>query len=278
MRIKYLGTAAAEGWPAIFCQCDACKKARELGGKNIRRRAQVLINDDMMIDLNSDNFSFSLDYNIDLSKIAYMPITHSHSDHFIIWDLELRGSDYAHNMTTDVLNIYANKEVYSTYKYLSDKYFEDEIKSGINCTYVKPFVPFKAGSYTITPLEALHKRSEDCYIYIIEQNSKRILYANDTGIFPQSTFEYLKTLKGIKFDLVSFDCTCGPRKAGGNHMGYPDNLEVKSRLEELGLVDENTKYVITHFSHNGGMLHHELEELVKDSGFTVAYDGMEIEL
>ena len=28
MEIKYLGTAAAEGWPAVFCTCEACKRAR----------------------------------------------------------------------------------------------------------------------------------------------------------------------------------------------------------------------------------------------------------
>ncbi len=49
MKIKYLGTAAAEGIPAIFCECKICKKARELGGKNIRTRSQALINDDLFI-------------------------------------------------------------------------------------------------------------------------------------------------------------------------------------------------------------------------------------
>ena len=31
MKIKYLGTAAAEGVPAIFCNCETCKEARKLG-------------------------------------------------------------------------------------------------------------------------------------------------------------------------------------------------------------------------------------------------------
>ena len=33
MKIKYLGTAAAEGITAVFCECETCKKAIELGGK-----------------------------------------------------------------------------------------------------------------------------------------------------------------------------------------------------------------------------------------------------
>ena len=33
MKFQYLGTAAAEDFPAVFCNCEYCQKARELGGK-----------------------------------------------------------------------------------------------------------------------------------------------------------------------------------------------------------------------------------------------------
>ena len=38
MKIRFLGTAAAEGWPAVFCACESCKRAERLGGKDIRTR------------------------------------------------------------------------------------------------------------------------------------------------------------------------------------------------------------------------------------------------
>lgn len=34
MKIKYLGTAAAERIPAMFCKCDVCRAARENGGRD----------------------------------------------------------------------------------------------------------------------------------------------------------------------------------------------------------------------------------------------------
>jgi phosphoribosyl 1,2-cyclic phosphodiesterase len=43
MKIQFLGTTAFEGIPSLFCQCTTCKKARSLGGKNIRSRTSVLI-------------------------------------------------------------------------------------------------------------------------------------------------------------------------------------------------------------------------------------------
>lgn len=43
MKITYLGTAAAEGFPAMFCNCEYCREAKKLGGKNIRTRSQAII-------------------------------------------------------------------------------------------------------------------------------------------------------------------------------------------------------------------------------------------
>ena len=51
MKLTYLGTAAAEGWPAAFCNCDGCRAARRLGGRNIRTRSQALVDDALLLDL-----------------------------------------------------------------------------------------------------------------------------------------------------------------------------------------------------------------------------------
>lgn len=52
MKIKYLGTAAAEGIPALFCRCDICKEARKRGGREIRTRSQAII-DEKLLDRKS---------------------------------------------------------------------------------------------------------------------------------------------------------------------------------------------------------------------------------
>ena len=52
MKITMLGTAAI-GYPLTFCNCENCKQARIHKGKSIRKRASILINDDLtkIIDL-----------------------------------------------------------------------------------------------------------------------------------------------------------------------------------------------------------------------------------
>ena len=77
MKIKFLGTAAAEGVPAFFCTCDTCKKAREIGGKEIRTRSQSLLDGDLMLDFPADTYFHSMTQGINLTDIHNYIITHS---------------------------------------------------------------------------------------------------------------------------------------------------------------------------------------------------------
>lgn len=87
MKFRYLGTAAAEGWPAVFCNCDHCHRAKKAGGRNIRTRSQALINDDLLIDFPSDSYHHALHCGLDFSACRYLLVTHSHTDHFSPTDL-----------------------------------------------------------------------------------------------------------------------------------------------------------------------------------------------
>ena len=82
MQFQYLGTAAAEGWPAVFCRCKYCLEAQRLGGKNIRTRSQAIVNDDLLLDLPPDTYMHKLMNNLDLSRVKYLFVTHFHMDHF----------------------------------------------------------------------------------------------------------------------------------------------------------------------------------------------------
>ena len=57
MEIQYLGTAAAEGLPALFCDCETCRKARNIGGKEVRTRTQSVVDGKILIDFPPDRKS-----------------------------------------------------------------------------------------------------------------------------------------------------------------------------------------------------------------------------
>ena len=98
MDITYLGTSAAEGFPAIFCNCSYCNEARRLGGKNVRTRSQALINQNLLIDFPADTYAHFLQNGIRGDAIEYLLFTHAHMDHFYSEDLFLREGCYAHDM------------------------------------------------------------------------------------------------------------------------------------------------------------------------------------
>ncbi len=279
MKLQYLGTAAAEGCPAIFCNCDNCKKARELGGKNVRTRSQTIINDELLIDFPSDTYMHALNNKLDLSAVKYLLITHSHPDHFSLSDLYFRGDCYGHNMKEENLTVVGNERIVElTSAYLEQ--IKEPVKEGIKVQLAKAFETFKLGDYEITPLPAKHLPSENALIYIIKHSGKTILYAHDTGLFFESVFEYLEKNK-IYFDFVSMDCTntrleFNLEKCG--HMGYNHLEVVNKRLKEMGAIDKNTIMYVNHFSHNGDILQADIEKNVAYLGYKVSYDGCIVEI
>ena len=72
MNIQFLGTGAAEGIPALFCNCNFCRSVRLHGGKAVRSRAQVLVDGELSIDFPPDAFYHGLGAGVDL--LSRIPI------------------------------------------------------------------------------------------------------------------------------------------------------------------------------------------------------------
>lgn len=274
MKLRYLGTAAAEGFPAVFCNCDYCRQARLLGGKNIRTRHQTIINEDLLIDLPADTYHHFLQNGIEGHKIANLIVSHTHGDHFYPAELCMHGGCFAHRRQAELLRVWGGAAVERSYRGTL----------GDDCEHLafsrmEPFCSYSIADYTVTPLPARHAEGTDAFFYQIRQGEKTILYAHDTGYFYEEVWDYLKNTAPV-FDLISLDCTNVhlPIPDTGSHMGIPNEQRAVARLTELGCVAPHTKIVINHFSHNANPIHSVLEERVKELGWLVSYDGMEIRL
>ena len=277
MKLTYLGTAAAEGWPAVFCNCEYCLKAKKAGGKNIRTRSQAIIDNDLLIDFGPDTYMHALNNQLDLSAVKNCIITHSHTDHFMPVDLMFRNTEYfAHNLTNEIMHIYGNEKVLEKY----DDYFkspEDSKKNGVELHLLELYKEVQIGDYLITPLRANHANGENAFVFVIKKNNKTILYLNDTGRPFDDFYEYFKNNK-IHADLISYDCTFVVLPSCAGHLGLDSIQELREKLTDLGVCDENTKHVITHFSHNGKLIHDELVPEGEKLGLITAYDGFSIEV
>lgn len=275
MKIQYLGSAASEGWPALFCHCDACRKARELGGKNIRTRSQAIVDDCLLLDFPPDAYSHMLRENLDFGGIQTLLVTHSHSDHFYPLDLVMRMAPYAYQQGAPSLTVYGDNKVEQLYLQAIEEENCPALNEALHFQRLSPFETFQtAEGYTVTSLEARHGLpEEECLLYLIEKDGKTLFYSHDTGLYPEETW---KALEGRHLDFVSLDCTGLFGGAGGSHMSVSDNRLVKQRLTEMGCADENTRFAINHFSHNGKLMHDEITERVRKDGFLVSYDGLSV--
>lgn len=272
MKLKYLGTAAAEGYPAIFCSCDNCKKAFELGGKNIRSRAQAIIDDKLLIDFPCDTYYHCIANRIDLSKVRNCLITHIHKDHLYPLEFLYLQSAYSHPDPDYKLNIYGSADVEEILQTLPQGVWKF-----LQFTRINPFEPFCIDNYSVTALKAYHG-TKNPYIYSVSDGAKTVLYGHDTDIFPEETWEYMKK-SGLHFDLVSLDCTEGAYEDLDyhGHMCLGRNIACRDRMLEEGLIDKKTKTVLSHFSHNGlNSIYSDFAPLAAKADMEVAFDGMEI--
>ncbi len=280
MKIRFLGTAAAEAIPAMFCVCEKCREAHRRGGKNIRTRTQALIDGKLLIDFPADTFVHCINNNINLADIEDCLITHMHADHFYSGDLNSIFPGYSqtpkrtpvftfHGMYDAMLEIHS---IVSGMNFEAEKY--------LGAKPMELYKPEKIGEHTVTALRATHDVASYPTMYIIEnKEGKRLLYAHDTNYFCEEVWEFFEK-SGIKLNFVSLDCTQAndPAMTYVGHMNLNDNIRVMNRLKEIGAADENTIFCSNHFSHNGAdVLYEEFSEIAKKSGIITSYDGMEVE-
>lgn len=281
MKIQYLGTAAAERIPAIFCNCPTCQKALELGGKNIMTHSQVLLDDRLLIDLSCDTWQHFMKLGRTLESIGHLLITHSHSDHFSIDEILLRSTGMAKDMTAETLHIYASCDVIGIIEKrlsLCSEKKRDQMLGRIQMHRLEYYTPTEICGFTVTPFPAVHAGEENAMIFLIEKDGKSLFYGNDTGVFSTEIDEYLaKNKKHI--DLLSLDCTKGNQPfTYSHHMSMAEGRLIADRFLAKGLLDETSHLYYTHFSHNCQNVHDELAEIAKSYGFSITHDGFTVEI
>ncbi len=281
MKIQVLGTAAATGMPLAFCNCDVCKRSRELGGKNIRKRSSIVINDELLIDLGPDAINACNMYGVDAGKIKYLLQTHSHSDHFDAGHFVTRWSDYA---TKDLsyLDIVCSKgTAQDMYHWINenesidlfDEKWQEDLNYGLHI--VKHGEVIGLGDHEIVAIDSKHDPRVEAMVYIISSMGKSIFYGTDMLEISEEAWQILEK---YRFDVVFLDQTYGK---GFNAGGHPDAGMVSDYVKTMrtkGIINEKSLVYATHISHEGNETHEEMEKKAKANGYRIAYDGMKLSL
>lgn len=272
MKLKYYGTAAAEGFPAMFCDCDTCARALASRGRNLRTRSQSCIDDKLLIDFCADTNMHCLRAGLPMRSIRSLLVTHAHEDHFYVGELSRILPRYVIRKDPAPLKIFGGEAVLEKLRTALAP------NDCVEPVLVREYETFETDGYTVTPLPALHDPAASPVIYLIEKGGKKLLYAHDTGYFSDKVLDWLQHNAGY-IGLVSLDCNYGinDRPPKMHHMCFAQNLRMAAELRVRGVCDEATVFVSNHFTHNCGRTYDEMVRDTAGSGFLISYDGMEVE-
>lgn len=277
MRLLFLGTAAAEGYPGIFCNCPNCNEARALGGRNIRLRSALLVNDNLLIDFGPDLLAAAQRSGCNLSQVTTALITHAHSDHFLIENANLRIDTFTARLPIPTLHLFGPQEATAAFFEPSTDHSTppDLDRLRMLVTTVHAFDEWQAGDYAFRAYHAYHAvGSLEALFYSIDDGRRAVLYATDTGPFPEDTWQ---ALAGQSFDVIILEETMGTGSYT-QHMGFEDFFKHTERMRAMGLLRPNGRILAHHFSHTSNPSHEKLVAIFAPYGVEVAYDGLQIEL
>ena len=288
---QFLGTSAGEQYPGFWCRCENCQKARDKGGKNIRKNSCAYISPNILIDSPPEVFMQAERFGINLVELEYLFITHSHEDHFNLFPFGWRYLDPTiplpppHNVicprftSLKTLNVIANQFVCQIIEDLIIKRAKYTYKEcAMKVHTVEPLKEYQIGDMRIIPLRAnhgLHDRVETCLNFIILKEGKTILYALDTGWFFPETYEMIKK---FTYDLVVIEGTFGYGIDLEQHFNFKKLEKMRESFEKDKLLKEKSYFCTSHLSPHFSPIYDEIAPVLKEKGIIVAYDGMKLEL
>jgi phosphoribosyl 1,2-cyclic phosphate phosphodiesterase len=291
MRLLFLGTGASQGYPALFCRCDNCAAARRLGGRNLRRRSALLVNDDLLIDFGPDLFAAALDFQLALFQVQYLLLTHAHGDHLLGKNFDYHRERWAQH-DLPVIQIYGSEATLAHVGGLP--WSAEELRVALHP--VQAGQTWQMGPYRVTALPARHGEGQQPLFYVVQQGAAAFLYAADTGAFYPAVWDALERLRseGMRLDAAIVEGTMGVRELSltAAHMNFARCVEHHDQLRRRGLTRPGCLHLATHLapgcqqvssrpkpdSPYGAPPHDATAALLAPHGVAPAYDGQEIEL
>ena len=264
MTIRLLGTGGADGIPALFTDDPVSLYAREHGGRDVRTRAAAIIDSGLKIDVPPENSTQLLQNGLRASDWDLLLFTHSDDDHLAISELQ-----YALYPFTDAYElpfpIYGSSTVLDIVRERYDEWPMELFE-------LTAFKAVESAGYRFLPLLARHTPGEECFNFLVERDGRSLIYATDTGIWPDETFE---SLRSYRIDLLVIECTNAyePSSYDG-HLDFEGLAYVLERLRIGGTLTASSRVVTTHHAASGGARHCDLVSALAPLGAEPGYDGM----
>ena len=254
MKLTFLGTGAADVMREVFEDC-----AFGWGEKSIRRYSSTLLDDKVLFDCSIFTLGGLALCSKDQSQIEHLLITHVHSDH----------------VNFDAVQALAK----TTKKPLNVWFLEGANPPELENVIFHPLKDrekMQVGEYLVTALKANHEAFPAHYE--VEKDGKKIFYGLDGAWLLHDTYY---AMKNARYDAMILDATVGDYDGDyrmAEHNSIPMIRSMEKSFKVFGIVKDETKIILSHLARTLHKSHSETEELVKNDGYIVAFDGMEMEV
>jgi len=294
-KLLFFGSAAAEGVPALFCNCRVCREAAARGGPEIRSRTSYNFGGAVQIDFGPDSLQAWQRYRNVMCEVRHIVVTHAHEDHLQPSDLLYHGLGFASVPYRDgPLTIHGTaptrarmeREMWLRPGESLDHRMEE---SKLVFHEFHPFEEFELPdcNAVVRTFAADHAPALDPCLVMVTMNGRTVFVGNDSGVFPETTWNALEPLRGkVEIDVAVLDDTGAllgmpesPSSAPPyerNHMSAPAVIRTFDRLASAGLLAPDCIRAVNHFSHNGGATHRELRDFWEKRGIVVGHDGLSL--
>ena len=287
-----LGSAAAEGIPALFCDCRVCREAAARGGPDVRARTSCNFGGDVQIDFGPDSLQAWQAHRDVLRRMRHVLVTHAHEDHLQPTDLVYKYPGFAAvpalGWPLAVHGTAPTRRRMEREMWLGRETFEEKLRNcGLAFREFKPFdaFPLDGCDGFVRTFAADHAAELDPCVFLVTLRGRTAFVCNDTGWLPDASWEALAKLKGeVAIDVAVLDDTgmlrgapegpAGAETWTRGHMSAPTILRAYDKLDSLGLLAPDCVRAVNHFSHNGGSTHDELRAFYEPRGIVVGRDGL----
>lgn len=255
MRVRLLGTGAADGWPNPWCSCPSCAAALAQGV--VRGQTSVLVDDVLLLDVGPEAPRAALRQGVSLADVRGVLVTHGHEDHHgpRAWTWRGLAADRG------PLTLLAPPAVLAA------------AASRLDPTVTA--VPARAGDrvdvagYEVVVLPAAHGGPElgPAVLYdVTAPDGSRLLYATDTTVLPDAAVELARDRA---YDVVLLELAGVPVDLHLTVATWPGEVE---RLRAVGAVTERTRLCAVHLGHTNPPPD-QLDALLAGWGGTAPRDG-----
>jgi adenosylcobinamide kinase/adenosylcobinamide-phosphate guanylyltransferase len=269
MRVRLLGTGAADGWPNAWCSCASCSWARASGC--VRATTSALVDDVLLVDCGPDSPAAASRAGVSLARVETLLLTHAHADH--LEPLALLARSWARPaVPLTVVGPPSALAAVRDWIGPHDDVRLHEVGDGDR---------LELGAHTVLVHSAAHdvgsdELARDAVIYaVLGRDGGRLLYATDTGPLDDRV---VGALTNGQFDLVLLEETFGTRTDHGTgHHDLATFPREIARLRSVVAIDDSTDVVAVHLGHHNPP-GDELDRRLASWGARTVPDLAEIEL